>query len=148
MGTAEHKTKPWGLTNYLRAVYSILTSATFKSTERNKAPEKICQTQEVFVQQFARWFHHFREALVARCRTGKLHRGIRLPADQRHRLVAAARLAIHELDTDPQCRTIPGATLLSLVKRSGDADAAFADGSSLDRAVSVSRDQAEVGSRY
>ena len=56
-------------------------------------------TQEVFVQQFVRLFQHYREALSPeeqqQSPTWKT-----VPPDERHRLVAAARLAILELETD------------------------------------------------
>jgi len=58
-------------------------------------------TQEVFVQQFARLFHHYREALTPE---GEQNSGTwdSVPADERHRLVAAARLAVRELETNGQ----------------------------------------------
>jgi hypothetical protein len=60
-------------------------------------------TQEVFVQQFARLFHHYQVALspetggvtVAQPETWNS-----VPADERNRMVAAARLAILELETN------------------------------------------------
>ncbi|HEY5175533.1 MAG TPA: hypothetical protein VII95_08220 [Terriglobales bacterium] len=56
-------------------------------------------TQEVFVQQFARLFHHYREALSpeAEQESATLNS---VPTDERRRLVAAARLAILELETN------------------------------------------------
>ena len=56
-------------------------------------------TQEVFVQQFARLFHHYREALSpdAEPESTTLHA---IPPDEQRRLVAAARLAILELETN------------------------------------------------
>jgi hypothetical protein len=58
-------------------------------------------TQEVFVQQFARLFQHYREALSpeAEKENGTWYS---LPPDERDRLVAAARLAILELDMNSQ----------------------------------------------
>ena len=55
--------------------------------------------QEVFVQPFARWFQHFHEALSPDPEQESASWNS-IPVDQRHRLVAAARLAIHELETD------------------------------------------------
>jgi hypothetical protein len=56
-------------------------------------------TQEVFVQQFAKLFHHYSEALSSEAEkedaTWKS-----VPSEERNRLVAAARLAILELDTN------------------------------------------------
>ncbi len=58
-------------------------------------------TQEVFVQQFARLFQHYREALSPEAEqesaSATLHA---IPPDERRRLVAAARLAILELETN------------------------------------------------
>jgi hypothetical protein len=56
-------------------------------------------TQEVFVQQFARLFQHYREALSpeAEQESATSHA---TPPDERRRLVAAARLAILELETN------------------------------------------------
>jgi len=56
-------------------------------------------TQEVFVQQFARLFNHYREALSPEAeQENSLWNSV--PADERHRLMAAARLAILELETN------------------------------------------------
>jgi len=60
-------------------------------------------TQEVFVQQFARLFHHYQEALSpasqepdrSAAQSWKM-----LHADDRNRMVAAARLAILEMETE------------------------------------------------
>ena len=56
-------------------------------------------TQEVFVQQFER-FHCYREALSPKQEQESTWNSV--PAEERNRLVTAARLAILELDTDPQ----------------------------------------------
>ena len=56
-------------------------------------------TQEVFVQQFARLFHHYREALSPEAEQENSSWNS-VPADERHRLMAAARLAILELETN------------------------------------------------
>ncbi len=60
-------------------------------------------TQEVFVQQFARLFHHYQEALgpVAQEEPEpQPHSWNALAADDRNRLMAAARLAILEMETN------------------------------------------------
>ena len=60
-------------------------------------------TQEVFVQQFARLFHHYQEALspTSQERDAVAAESWRtLASDERHRMVAAARLAILEMETD------------------------------------------------
>lgn len=59
-------------------------------------------TQEVFVQQFARLFHHYQEALYpdaesAAQRTPEHWKSV-VP-EERNRMVAAARLAILEMET-------------------------------------------------
>jgi len=55
--------------------------------------------QEVFVQQFARLFHHYRDALSPE--SGQASESwSSLPSDDHNRLVAAARLAILELETN------------------------------------------------
>lgn len=59
-------------------------------------------TQEVFVQQFARLFHHYQEALspepekTAGQNYDPWHN---VPTDERDRMMAAARLAIMEMET-------------------------------------------------
>jgi hypothetical protein len=58
-------------------------------------------TQEVFVQQFARLFDHYREALSPEAEKGG-ESWNSVPPDDRNRLVAAARLAILELETNAQ----------------------------------------------
>ena len=59
-------------------------------------------SQEVFVEQFERLFHHYEEALCnAPERTSEsLPQSWKTPADERNRMVAAARLAILELETN------------------------------------------------
>lgn len=60
-------------------------------------------SQEVFVQQFARLFHHYQEALLpdtqitAEEPSRTWHS---ISSDERNRMVAAARLAILELETN------------------------------------------------
>jgi hypothetical protein len=56
-------------------------------------------TQEVFVQQFARLFQHYREALSPDAEQENTSWNS-VPAEERNRLVAAARLAILELGTN------------------------------------------------
>jgi len=58
-------------------------------------------TQEVFVQQFARLFQHYSESLLPEAEKENAT-WYSLPPDERDRLVAAARLAILELDTNSQ----------------------------------------------
>jgi hypothetical protein len=58
--------------------------------------------QEVFAQQFARLCHHYRDALwpaAANVTEPQLESWNALPRDERSRLVAAASLAILELET-------------------------------------------------
>jgi hypothetical protein len=56
-------------------------------------------TQEVFVEQFARLFHHYRAALSPEAEQGGESWNSVAP-DERNRLVAAARLAILELESN------------------------------------------------
>lgn len=57
-------------------------------------------TQEMFVQQFARLFHHYREALSAEEQTETQPGSWKsVPPEERNRMVAAARLALLELET-------------------------------------------------
>lgn len=60
-------------------------------------------TQEVFIQQFARLFHHYREALSPEAEQASAPRNS-IPSDEGHRLVAAARLAILELETNARMK--------------------------------------------
>ena len=84
--------------NYLRNNYSILTARNVQSVCAGEAPKEM-STQVVFVQQFARLFQHYREALSPEaeqeCATLNA-----VPTEERRRLVAAARLAILELETN------------------------------------------------
>ncbi|HTV64175.1 MAG TPA: hypothetical protein VMD98_01155 [Bryocella sp.] len=60
-------------------------------------------TQEVFVQQFARLFHHYREALSPDSQEPPEPSSSNwnsAPADDRNRLMTAARLAILEMETN------------------------------------------------
>ena len=58
-------------------------------------------TREVFVQQFARLFQHYSEALSSEAeKQNATWRSV--PSEDRHRLVAAAGLAILELDSNWQ----------------------------------------------
>ena len=56
-------------------------------------------TQDVFVQQFAQLFQHYREALSHEPERESVSWNSVSP-EERNRLVAAARLAILELDTN------------------------------------------------
>jgi hypothetical protein len=56
-------------------------------------------TQEVFVQQFSRLFHHYQEALAPEAEKGSESWNT-VTSEDRNRLVAAARLAILELETN------------------------------------------------
>ena len=60
-------------------------------------------TQEVFVEQFARLFHHYQEALSPAAQqvcAAEARNWDAVAADDRNRLVAAARLAILEMETN------------------------------------------------
>ena len=57
-------------------------------------------TQEVFVEQFARLFHHYQEALSPEPEVRETQAWNSLPPAERDRMVAAARLAILELETN------------------------------------------------
>ena len=60
--------------------------------------------QDVFVQQFARLFHHYSKALSSEKGSSpepQLESWNALPCDERKRLVAAASLAILELESNP-----------------------------------------------
>jgi len=69
-------------------------------------------TEETFVQQFARLFVHYRDALTLDSGSAldkQLHAENDLPCAERNRMVAAARLALLEIETtsnmedDPRC---------------------------------------------
>ncbi len=66
---------------------------------RRKVRKGDMSTQEVFVQQFARLFHHYREALSPEAEQESTLDSSASNQD-RNRLVAAARLAILELETN------------------------------------------------
>jgi len=60
-------------------------------------------TQEVFVQQFARLFVHYQDALTINEEESDTHLAPdwqEVPAVERERMVAAARLALLELETN------------------------------------------------
>jgi hypothetical protein len=60
-------------------------------------------THEVFVHQFSRLFHHYHEALSPEAESKGSEQQAAwtsLPTDERNRMVAAARLAILELETN------------------------------------------------
>jgi hypothetical protein len=71
----------------------------YQRVMRRKVSTEVMSTQEVFVQQFARLFHHYREALSPEA-DRRTHHGGSVPCDERNRLVAAARLAILELEAN------------------------------------------------
>jgi hypothetical protein len=66
---------------------------------RRKVRKGDMSTQEVFVQQFARLFHHYREALSTEAEQDSTLDSSASNQD-RNRLVAAARLAILELENN------------------------------------------------
>ena len=57
-------------------------------------------TQEVFVEQFARLFHHYQQALSPTEQQPEAESWRTLCADDRNRMMAAARLAILEMETN------------------------------------------------
>jgi hypothetical protein len=60
-------------------------------------------THEVFVEQFARLFHHYEEALSPASQENsepQPQSWKAVAADERNRMVAAARLAILEMETN------------------------------------------------
>ena len=60
-------------------------------------------SQELFVQQFARFFHHYREALKPEAEgdpEAEQSAWIAIPFEERHRMFGAARLALLELETN------------------------------------------------
>ncbi len=62
-------------------------------------------TQEVFVQQFERLFEHYQQALTddtVAPRSAQPVAWNSVPADERDRMVAAARLAIMEMEANAQ----------------------------------------------
>ncbi len=56
-------------------------------------------TQEVFVQQFVRLFQHYQQTLSLETHHDAASWKT-MPADERNRMVAAARLAVLELETN------------------------------------------------
>lgn len=65
--------------------------------------KKNMSTQEVFVQQFARLFHHYHEALspeAERTTQAQLAAWNSVPSEERERMMEAARLAIVELESN------------------------------------------------
>jgi hypothetical protein len=68
-----------------------------------RRPKDSMSTQEVFVQQFARLFHHYHEALSPESEhttQAQLAAWNSVPSEERDRMMEAARLAIVELETD------------------------------------------------
>jgi len=76
-----------------------LTPFGVELVERRKALQSQMSTQEVFVQQFARLFQHYSESLSLEAEKENAT-WYSMPSEERDRLVAAARLAILELDTN------------------------------------------------
>lgn len=66
---------------------------------RKGAQQENMSTQELFVQQFTRLFRHYTEALSSDPHQGSAPAGP-TPSSDSNRLVAAARLAILELETN------------------------------------------------
>jgi hypothetical protein len=57
-------------------------------------------TQEMFVQQFSRLFHHYQEALSGDAEPQQPASWKAIEPGERNRMVAAARLALLELETN------------------------------------------------
>lgn len=101
MIVAPQEKAPIPLTNFLCASYSVLTLANVQWIEREKGARqpKPMSTQEQFVQQFAKLFHHYTEALSTGESQERASEDSR-SRDESDRLVAAARLAILELEAN------------------------------------------------
>jgi hypothetical protein len=80
-----------GFIQPLQALMSNRLSAKGRPTDMS--------TQEVFVQQFARRFHHYRETLSPEMQQDDTPWNA-IPTEERRRLVAAARLVIVDLETN------------------------------------------------
>jgi hypothetical protein len=76
----------------------VVQSIERKCAERQ---QRFMSTQEVFVLQFAKLFHHYREALSPQSEPveEQLDTWNTIPFEERNRMVAAARLALLELET-------------------------------------------------
>ncbi len=83
-------------------------------------------TQEVFVQHFARLFDHYQHALNSdntESTNAQPRAWSALPADERNRMVAAARLAIMEMETNARLEDESRASITpSPAKPSGAAE--------------------------
>ncbi len=91
------------LTNDLSKVYAARCPMKCAQDAPKGAAKESMSTQEVFVQQFARLFHHYQEALspeTESARAAQPEAWNSVPRDERHRMVAAARLAILELEAN------------------------------------------------
>ena len=95
-----------GAQNKWGATYKLFIHSLFNVNARRlliywaqEGAREDMSTQEVFVQQFERLFHHYREALSPEAEQESSSWNS-VPPDERNRLVAAARLAILELDTN------------------------------------------------
>ena len=68
-----------------------------------RCAKKNMSTQEVFVQQFARLFHHYHEALSPESEhsvQAQLAASNSVPSEERDRMMEAARLAMVELGSN------------------------------------------------
>ena len=82
--------------------------------------------QEVSAEQFAELFHHYHHALSTDCgcQSGDGQKCWNdLPVEERNRMTAAARLALHELESLKVKDTITGGISRNQAKRSGAARA-------------------------
>jgi hypothetical protein len=84
---------------FIPGLWSVISNQL--SAERRA--QKNMSTQEVFVQQFARLFHHYHEALSPESEQttqAQLAAWNSVPPDERDRMMEAARLAIVELESN------------------------------------------------
>ena len=93
--------RPIPFTNFLWMPYSVLTLSHVQWIERKKgaSQSKAMSTQEQFVLQFTKLFHHYTEALSP---VQPQERALEnsTATHESDRLVAAARLAILELEAN------------------------------------------------
>ena len=127
------------LINSLCKIYSIFTRLDVQSICAQKGAQQDMSTQEVFVQQFARLFHHYREALSPEAEQESATLNA-IPTDERRRLVEAARLAILELETNAHKKKMTRvATLPNQEKQSGDAEPTRDDSATVGTAGTMGR---------
>ena len=93
------------LTNCLRIAYSLFIAIEVQCLYAQEAHEvmTLMSTQEAFVRQFAKLFVHYQEALTLTKLDSaemNLEPWQDMPQVERERLVAAARLALLELEAD------------------------------------------------